>query len=255
MPSSCASTWPRDSRGSSTRVTPAIRLSPASSARSGWLRCSSAERKVTTSSTAACRRLRTRKLSRSRVGRSAQCTSSTTSTSGRRSASASSRASTSSNSRARAMIRVSPGRRGAEFRQQRGQLAGVPAAQQRGHPGGAPLPDQLPQRRGERRIRQARRGSAPRTPRPAPAPGPPPARRTRSPAATCRRRPPRRPAPCPAARRPHRRTPWPARPARPRARRRPGLPRGWSYPQDASNPAAIRAAMAPRPDRSHHWCT
>ncbi len=91
------------SRGSSTRSTQAIRSSAASIGRSGWVRCSSSERNVTMiSSPLMARWLPIRKVSRSRLDRSAQCASSMTSTTGECRARWSSALSTSSNSRARA---------------------------------------------------------------------------------------------------------------------------------------------------------
>ena len=89
------------SRGRSIRSTQAIRSSEASSGRSGWVRCSSSERNVTTtSSPLRARWFPIRNVSRSRLDRSAQCASSITSTTGECLVRCSSALSTSSNSRA-----------------------------------------------------------------------------------------------------------------------------------------------------------
>ena len=79
---SCATISSRVKRSRATRSTIGARSASATSARSGWRRCSSSVRYVATSSTRWWRALRTKKARKSRDERSAQWTSSKTSTSG-----------------------------------------------------------------------------------------------------------------------------------------------------------------------------
>ena len=82
------------------RCTARTRSQPVTSGRSGWLRCSSSERKLTTTSTRAPCSARTSRATRSSVDRSAQCRSSITNMSGRSAASRSITPTTSSSRRA-----------------------------------------------------------------------------------------------------------------------------------------------------------
>ena len=72
-------------------------------------------------------------------------------------------------------LRITARRRRSEFGHQGGQLARIAARQQRRHLSRSPFPDQHPQRRGERRERQARSTQVHASPgqhqRPAPHPG------------------------------------------------------------------------------------
>ena len=89
---------PRLNRCSSMCSTLRTRSQAVISGRSGWRRCSSSERYVSSSSTPSSRSVCTRNTTRSRVDRSAQCRSSTTSSSGRCAASRVIRPSTCSSS-------------------------------------------------------------------------------------------------------------------------------------------------------------
>ena len=156
----CPRAAPRPGRGTAGPAAgghPLRRASPASSGRSRSLRFISSDLNVTTEQHARLPDVRTRKLSRSQVERSAQCTSSTTRTTGCCSARVSSRVRSTSKRRARAVPGSAP-------------AGGVPKSGSSTPsspavwPGSSPAtsaapraPDQPAQGRGERRVGQAAR--------------------------------------------------------------------------------------------------